>query len=1652
MGGVAIVGMACLFPGAPDIKAFWRNIVNKVDCISDPPENWEGLAWYDPDSKESDRIYSKRAGYLKDLSRFDPIKYGIFPKAVEGSEPEHWLSLKIAYEAIADAGVPEIPLNRERTEVIMGRGTFINRGYATLCHHSFGIDQALSILKELLPEFANDRMQELKRKLRGMLPPFGVDTAPGLVTSIMTGRIANRLDLKGSSYAIDAACSSSLLAIEHGYYDLISGRCDAALVGGVNLSTHHPMHLLFCQLGAASRSQQIRPFDEHADGTIIGEGVAMVLLKRCEDAERDGNRIYAVIRGAGSSSDGKGSSVVAPRAEGEELAIRRAYEQAGCDPHSVELVEAHGTGIPLGDATEIKALTRVFGPREGDTPQCAIGTIKSMIGHLLPAAGMAGLIKAALSLYHKTFPPSLHCSHPDPGLKLEASPFYVNTETRPWIQGATSAPRRAGINAFGFGGSNAHVILEEYTAGDESEAEDFDSHWETELLIIQGQSRDILVQEVERVITYLEADPSVLLKDLAYTLNSTLVDGTLRLAVVASSPEELKNKLAHALGRLRDASRSRIKDKSGIYYFDGPLSRGGKLAFLFPGEGSQYVNMLSDLCRHFPEVRYQFDFLGKACVTYPKLSLYRDAIFPPPALSDHERAAAEARLWEMDNAVTSVMTADKAMLVLLQQLKIVPEAMAGHSSGELFTFAASGVSELTRSREEYVMTYLLLGHQMIERIEKEPAIPEAPLLTVGGVSRNIIAEIVARSGGTLMIAMDNCPNQVVLCCKDRDAVDGYMKQLKKHGAICQVLPFSRPYHTPLFEPARKHLDKLFDLGTFSAPQVTVYSCMTTRPLPSDSGELRRFGIEQWLNPVRFQETIEAMYGDGVRIFLEVGPKAQLTGFVNDILRKKECVAIATNVQYRSGITQLHHALGLLAAHGISMDLHHLYKRRNPHRLDVGAQGAAVGKAEKREPALPLAIPLLSLKGVTPDWLCGKPSVPLKTEKREEEMPPGAAYQGVAQNRSQVMTEYFRVMEHFLDDQQSMFHAYAARDKTRNARIPDAPAVSAPLSRRNRSSASIVERREHTVAGNTAASTRPPAADVSLGTRELPFIRTILNHTPGEEAAVLCELTLEEDIFLLDHTFGREISVTDTSLSGLPVVPLTMSMEIMAEAGALLFPGKVLTGMKDIRAYRWITLEEGRFLLKIEAQREGAHEARVRLRKAVDQNGTTAVGLPILEGIVVFADQYPDPPAVGAFPLTGRRSSRLTSEDLYAELMFHGPCFRAVTSVDWWGEEGIEATMQTLPTNSLFRSQPNPRFVFDPVLLDAAGQLVAFYYNDDMSKGVDLYPFRVEALHVYSPTLPAATKVPSRCRTTHIARNQLRSDIDMIGPDGRYTMRLVGWDDREFMLPASFSRARFKAREVFLSTPWPVAVAGLEKEKVLACYRMDDYADDLLHGHNGVWLNVLVHLALSGREREQWRTMKASEHRRVDWLLARVAAKDAVRDLLKKRHGLQLCLPDIDIAADSYGKPFVTGMWTREAAAVPEISLSHKKGMGLAVACEGVAGCGIDIEIIGEKKKGINHMVLKPEEQELVGALLSSADDEWMLRLWCAKEAVGKALGRGLPTGPQDLAVRKVHISRSVVELEVAGRLAEQLPHLRGKPLAAVTRRDGALIVAAALHE
>ncbi len=1596
---IAIIGMACVFPGAKNLQNYWENILHKVDAVSDPPPDWEADYFYDPNSDSNDRTYCKRGGYLGALAEFRPADYGVIPNAVDGTEPDHFLALRAASEALADAGYADaakLRPHRERTAVIIGRGTYVNRGNTTAIQHSVVLESVLRVLAQLHPEHTREELAEIRKELKASLPPFHADTAPGLVPNIISGRIANRLDLMGPNYIVDAACASSLVAVDLAIGDLRSGRCDMAIAGGVHASTPATIMVIFSQLKALSRKGQIRPFDQEADGTLLGEGVGMMVLKRLEDAERDGDRIYALIKGMGTASDGRALGLLAPRLEGEELALRRAYDAAGVDPATVELIEAHGTATPVGDAVEFEALGRVFGPRAEGPPRCAIGSVKSMISHTMPASGSAGLIKAALALHHKVLPPTLHCEHPNPKLRLETSNFYLNTETRPWIHGSRETPRRAGVNAFGFGGINAHAVLEEYTGT--HPAGWLQHEWDSELFVVAGETREEMLVAARGLIeTVASAAADASLKDLAWTQNCGAgggLRGASRLAVVATSREDLAQKLKNAVERLESGRAARIRAVEGIYYFREPLGGQGKLALVFPGEGAQYENMLADLCLHFPEVREVFDLMDRAFENHPRGYLPSDTIFPPPQQS-------AGRLWSMDAGAEAVFVANQAFYALLDKFGIEAHAMVGHSTGEHSALLAAGVVEARDERE--LIRHIRGVNGVFESLKSSSDIPEGILLAVAGCDHALLESLAAGSEGKLHIALDNCPHQVVMCGSE-SAIERCMQELAGKAAVCQKLPFSRAYHTPWFEVFSQPLRRYFDTATICPSRVALYSCVTGRRYSEDPGEIRELTSIGWARTVRFRETVEAMYRDGIRIFVEAGPRGNLTGFIDDTLRGKSYIAIPANVQHRSGILQLHHLIAQLVAHGVPVRLDHLYERRAPRQAERNPKPV--------RPALAIASGLKPVRlredfklATRTSSAAQKDAAPIPETRTAGVPPTGAAATPTDPARVAVIDQHFQTMARFLETQKEVMHAYLA------GRVP---AASAP--------------------------------EVAPG----PFITEVLELLPGARARARHRFSLDREPLFRDHTLGRHVSQTDPSLSGLAVVPLTITMEILAECGALVEPGKVLVGMREFRASRWITLDQPDVAIELTAEQRGPGQVYVALREG---SGAASPRPLWAEGTMIFADRYPAAPAPSDLKLDGVGVSRWRPDRLYVDGMFHGAAFQAVRGIDRTAKNGVIASLQVPPRDELFAAMPEPPFLTDPVILDAAGQVVAFWSQEQLDPSGDIFPYHLAALDCYGPPPAPASKLECRVLVTHVSDKEISSGIEIVDSQGRLLYRLDSWEDRRFPQACNFWKLRIAPREAYLSTPLQEPIASFLDHHRLACRRVDSFAKDFFESSHGIWPKVLAHLVLSRSEREHWQSMQAVDKRRHEWLLGRCAAKDAVRALVKEHFGLDLCPADVEIVPDGYGRPQVAGAWTRQIGMAPAISISHTRGVAVALASlEPGQMVGIDIESLTHARDDFQSVAFSEPERQILAAMPHDVRAEWSLRMWCAKEAVAKALGRGFTGGIQALQIAEAEVGNGVVQLHLQGGLLQEFTQLRGRPMIAYTSRGNDFVFSTIVYQ
>ncbi|MEO0932743.1 MAG: acyltransferase domain-containing protein, partial [Cyanobacteria bacterium J06641_2] len=682
----------------------------------------------------------------------------------------------------------------------------------------------------------------------------------------------------------DAACASSLAALKMAIAELIDHRCDMMLTGGVDTDNSVSAYISFSKTPAVSPGDKVKPFDAKSDGMMLGEGLGMVVLKRLSDAERDNDKIYAVIKGIGTSSDGRFKSIYAPRKEGQIKALQRAYEDAGFDPGTVNLVEAHGTGTMAGDPTEFASLREYFSEDNSKGQHIALGSVKSQIGHTKAAAGAASLIKTALALHHKVLPPSINVTQPNPKLNIKNSPFYLNTETRPWIRAKGEAPRRAGVSSFGFGGTNYHVVLEEYNSDHNSS---YRLHNAPAQILLFEDNHALLVQTCEQTLDKLQSTAG----DKHY---SELVEASKfkeipqsssRIGFVASSLTETCKRLKAAIDLLKNKpSATEWEHPTGIYYRSEGLNLNGKVVALFSGQGSQYLNMGKEVLMNFPQLRQLYGYMDSLLLK-DNLQPLSEIVFPHPVFGENEKNAQIAALQRTEYAQPAIGMLSAGYYKVLQQAGFKPDFVAGHSFGELTALWASQAL----SDADYCALVKARGQAM--------AAPEDPNYDTGAmlaVKEDLgKIESVLKKYPQVKIANLNSPRQVVLAGPTPE-IHQLQKVLHDSGCAAVVLPVAAAFHTPLIAFAQKAFAIATKSVTFKSPKIPVYTNVTGKQHSTDPKNLQKTLESQLSNSVLFKQEIENIYADGGYCFVEFGPRKILTNLVKDILADKPHMAIALN--------------------------------------------------------------------------------------------------------------------------------------------------------------------------------------------------------------------------------------------------------------------------------------------------------------------------------------------------------------------------------------------------------------------------------------------------------------------------------------------------------------------------------------------------------------------------------------------------------------------------------------------------------------------------------------------------------------------------------------------------------------------------------------
>ena len=1019
--GIAIIGIGCIYPKASNRDTFWNNIINKVNGITEvPKEKWDSEIYFDPDKDAPDKTYTKIGGFVETIDAVAiSKKYKIPPKTVTAMDEAQQYAIIAAGEALEDSGYDKKNFDRERTAVIVGNSMGGDKNdYSNFRVMYGGVEDSLNkseSFSSLDKETQDNIKKELEKKVKSGIREINEDTMPGELSNVIAGRIANTLNLNGPNFSTDAACASSMAALSEAVKGLRVNEFDMAVVGGSDFMMGPGPYVKFSKIGALSADGSM-PFDERANGFVMGEGVGMYILKRVSDARKDGDRIYSIIKGIGASSDGKGKGITAPNPKGQILAIERALESAGVTSETIQLVEAHGTSTTVGDAVEVESLCNVWDKNKLPSGSIGLTSVKSMIGHLKAAAGSAAIIKTSLSLYNKKMGPSLNFEVPNSKMEFGKIPFRVITDPEEWPQGINGNPRRAGVSAFGFGGTNFHVILEEDTgtngmpmvqpynsqygstgqstgaisAKRSSEeiaryslSESNKEKLEGETVVIGGSSWDEVNIKIDELKGFINSSrgngnggESRRLTEISAKYNNSSKRNPCRLAIAAGSADDLLEKLDTAKKSLSDSKRWLILRNKGIFFGEGEgFNDGspGKVAFLFPGQGSQYINMMKDLYNKYNIVKKTFDEADEIMSEFidGKIS---EKMFLDDAADKSGIDRASETLRQTEYTQPSIITCDIAMYRLIKSFGIDADAVMGHSLGEYGALIVSGVM----SFKEALAAVSARGKEMAN-VTVEDNGKMASIST----DYKTVEETLKKVDGYVIPANKNCYAQTVIA-GNTDAVLKAMDIFTKEGITVMEIPVSHAFHSEIVAPACVPYRRVLENLDIKSPKIDILANINGEYYPKGEGAREKIIdmlVKHIASPVEFVKQIEKMYEDGVRIFMEIGPKKALTSFVMNIAEKRPHLAIHTNHPKKGGVNTFNEALAALAAYGYNINWKGVgqenpewrYNRAFLHGEEVettNTHAEAITPAEKISPAPPSSLSASALNNNSTEGLLG----------------------------------------------------------------------------------------------------------------------------------------------------------------------------------------------------------------------------------------------------------------------------------------------------------------------------------------------------------------------------------------------------------------------------------------------------------------------------------------------------------------------------------------------------------------------------------------------------------------------------------------------------------------------------------------------------------
>ncbi|NDJ19426.1 type I polyketide synthase [Myxacorys almedinensis] len=884
MEPIAIIGIGCRFPGARDPESFWQLLHNGVDSVSEiPRERWDVDAFYDPEPGTPGKMSTRYGGFLEQVDRFDPAFFGISPREVERMDPQQRLVLEVAWEALENAGIIPAALGGTQTGVFMGIGNY---------------DYCRILARDLSRVNAYD--------------------GTGNTLSIAANRLSYILNLRGPSVVIETACSSSLVALHFACRSLQSRESDVCLVGGVSLMLSPEPFITYSHARMMAPDGRCKTFDASADGYVRGEGCGMVVLKRLSDAREDADNILAVMRGTAINQDGLSNGLTAPNGPSQQAVIRQALDNAGVAPAQISYVETHGTGTPLGDPIEVKSLKAVLmRDRKPDQP-CWLGSVKTNIGHLEAASGIASVIKVALAMQHREIPPHLHLKQLNPYISLEGTPLAIPTERQPWL----TEERFAGISAFGFGGTNCHVVLEAADSGlsgvsatprsttQDSSTVDRPLH----VLTLSAKDETALQALAQRYADFLATHSDVSLSDVCFTANTTRSQFDHRLAIVAESADHLRDQLA----AFAAVPAGLVKEHP-----NGGKKR-PKIAFLFTGQGSQYVGMGRQLYETQPMFRQALDRCDAILRSYldiPLLEiLYADSGSAP-------------KLDETAYTQPALFALEYSLYQLWRSWGIEPAIVMGHSVGEYVAACVAGVFSL-----EDGLKLIAARARLMQALPQD-----GEMVAVFATEGQVAAAIQPYTD--VAIAAINGAQSIVMSGR-RQSVEAAIATLNAQGIKTRKLNVSHAFHSPLMEPMLDEFKRVAAEVSYSSPTLKFVSNLTGE-LATDQVATPEYWCQHVRQPVRFATGMETLYEQKYNVFVEIGAKPTLIGMAradcefsnansntgNTLSDRSSLLWLASLTPKQADWQQILESLTVLYERGVAVDwaaFDRAYPRRRLH--------------------------------------------------------------------------------------------------------------------------------------------------------------------------------------------------------------------------------------------------------------------------------------------------------------------------------------------------------------------------------------------------------------------------------------------------------------------------------------------------------------------------------------------------------------------------------------------------------------------------------------------------------------------------------------------------------------------------------------------------